>query len=421
MPLHRSQVITMFRPTRCLVACLPLLVVAGCARPVPNGGAAPGPAPAPAAGGAAAPAPQAPDPGKFQDPANLNLQQLGDWMARYLSAGQGPAAPRLQALLDRWFPAHRETGTDQPLPFERLVEADLNGDGKPELVTALNAPAEGSRRLGAAYVLYQAAGGYKADMTPPPDLPDVVLATVADLTGDGRRAIVWYSSDRGAHTGYIDVFVSTWQPGQLKILPGPVHMSSPTLLKVDGRDLVVAGGLVGSAGAGMAQRPWTDRYRVENGAVRLVDRAFDRSEFAYHKLQDGIVAESYGHLDLALKAYQDATDPERTALMPGAVDPAQAGVFGQAVRAFARFRLGALLLQQGKATEAGQALAAADGPYAGLSQALRDAGERTEGCAAATAWATAHPAFLAALNSPFGYANPKWQPKDLCGPLPPSA
>jgi len=416
-----DQVISMHGP-RWLAAALCALFLAGCARPAPTGTSAPG-ATAPAAGSpGAAPTPVSPGvpgPADAGDPSALNLQERAAWLERYLNAGQGPALPRLQALLDHWFPVSPGVQPDPNRLSQRSVEADLDGDGTPELATVINVADRKGQLQGAVYVLYRDGGRYRADMSPPPDLPNLQLVTAADLRGDGRRQLVWMSSDHGAHTEYLDLFVADWRPGALQVLPGPVHMDTPTRVALEGREIVLGGGLIGSAGAGATQRPWTDRYRLIGGVVRLSDRRYDASAFAYHRLIDGITAETYSHTEDALQAYRDATDPQRAAIAPGAVEPAHVADFAAAVRALARFRLGALLLQQGQGAAAQQALAAAAaGSYAGLSQALRDAGAPEKGCAAAAAWAKANPGFLTALNRPFGYANPRWAAPDLCGGLP---
>ena len=412
---------------RLLTALLLIALLAGCSRPARTPDAAPGvaaPAPGPAPAPASVAPPEAapatpvpaPNPAEAGSPRDLNLAEMAGWLERHLNAGQGSAAPRLQALLRYWglLPEAQPGGT--ALPVLPPAAADLDGDGQAEVVLALNHGAE--RHLGALYVAYYDGSRYRVNISLPPDLPGLAVHALADLTGDGRSEIVWSSADHGAHTGYIDLFVSTWMPGQIGTLPGAVHMNTPTQLRLEGREIALTGGLIGSAGAGAAQRPWTDRYRIVDGTLTRVDRQYEASDYAYHRLIDGIVAVDSGRPADAVAAYGDALDPQRQVLLPVALEPDQVAGLAEAVRAFARFRLGLLLTQQGRSTQARAVLAAADGPHAGLSEALRQAGDPDRGCQAARAWAETNPGFLAALNSAFGYANPRWQPADLCGALP---
>jgi hypothetical protein len=238
-----------------------------------------------------------------------------------------------------------------------------------------------------------------------------VLVGVRDVTGDSKQEIIWYNADHGAHTAFAYVHAATWTPEQFVQLPGDMSISMPRV-SLDGQEILLQGGTVASAGAGLAQRERVDRYRWAEGQFRLVDQKYAPSAFAYHRAQDGVVAEGYKKWDEARTAYGEALDANREILPPDFLPPEWRARLGDAVHAFARFRLGALLMQQGKAAEAKQVLEAAGGPYAGLSKALLKAGDRKAGCEAANAWAGANPEFLQALNSPYGYATPHWT--DLC-------
>jgi hypothetical protein len=158
-----------------------------------------------------------------------------------------------------------------------------------------------------------------------------------------------------------------------------------------------------------------------DGGIRLMDRWYSYSEYSYHRLQDGITAETFGHIGVALQAYRDATSLERKV---GAADWVRSGWderFAEAVRSFASFRLTRLLLREWQLTDdEDDAFFDSLGPYSGLSEALRSTRDCERGCLGAAAWAMEHPEFLRALNSVQGYENPVWLPGDLCEPLPPS-
>lgn len=366
-------------------------------------------------GKSAEPGPKGPDGGQTQvqdlervaDPSSLSTEELRAGLQKYVNESEKPASQRLADLFDRW-------GLQPAGDAIVQAEADLDGDGTPELVTALVGKGPPVTGKGALFVLYRSGEGWRVDRSD--EVPGPALHAVADLTGDGLPEIIWSSTDAGAHTSFSTVLVSTWKPGKLENLPGSMVMASMELA-LDGKDLLLSGGLIGSVGAGEVQRVRTERYRFDGEQFRLVDRRYAASEYGYHRLVDGILAEEFGRTDDARRAFREAMEPGRSPLKPGQVPAEWEGRFGEAVRTYAAVRL-ALNLGLGGA-EAEQVLAGVSGAYAGLAQAVQAAGNEAEACRAAAGWAEANPEFLEALNSPQGYAHPYWLPADLCGPLPP--
>ncbi|MFZ5814618.1 MAG: hypothetical protein ACOY93_04890 [Bacillota bacterium] len=387
-----------------------LLLLTACSRakgPAPEPAPQPTPAPPPAVEQPApAPLPPGPDLMAVDSPYELSLPELEQGLLRYLSRGDGSIADRLNRLYDHW-------GLRPLDEYVRLVEADLDGDGTAEVVTALNGGG-GLTGSGALFVIHRRDGAPAIDRSETV-LPGVRLFGVADLAPAQGPELIWSSTQAGAHTPTTRVIVSHWEPGRVTDLPGGEMETSFARLQVAGGDLLLTGGTVGSAGAGLAQRARTDRYRWTDGAFRLVDRRFAGSDLAYHRLLDGILALSYQREAEAERAFAEAMDPSRPALRADMVPPESMEGFTEAVRTFARLRLGALRFTQGRPDEARQVLTAATGPFRGLAEALASTGD----CQAAQEWARQNPAFLEALNSPYGYANPIFQPEDLCGPLPP--
>ncbi len=285
--------------------------------------------------------------------------------------------------------------------------ADLNGDGQPEVVVAPS-----FLEPGGVIVLHREAGRWKTDLTQESQGhgPSSLVA-ITDLTGDGKPEIVWQTSTHGAHTGFAWLHASSWAPGHITPLPGtPVAIATPVLVAVRGDNLVLEGGIIESVGAGEAQRVRTDIYQWDGSKIALINRTFVVSPYAYHKLEDGILAEQFGRPAEARRAYAEAMEPARPALPPGAK---AAPGFEQALHTFARFRLAVLLWRQGDPDAARRLLKNGHG----LTAALAAAPDPEAGCQAAAAWAKENPAFLEALNSVYGYANPKWDPQTLCGPL----
>lgn len=348
-----------------------------------------------------------PDLTVLPGPGQLTAAQLQEGLRQYLNGGEGAVVERLNFLYGRWTLPRR----DDTL----ILEADLDGDGTTEVITAIN-DASSALGSGTLFVIYRKDGSYEVDRS-----PDTVLGasihTTADLTGDGRQEIIWSSSSAGANTVFNTIFVSTWEPGRIEQLPGEMKTSYGTV-EAQGRELIISGGLQGGWGAGLVQRLRKDHYLWADGEMRLVNQWFAPSAFGYHRLVDGILAEQWNRTQEAAQAFHEAMERTRDVLTIEDTVPAEwQEPFDEAVRTLARFRLGLLHLTTGSSSDVEAVLAGATGPYVGLVQALI-ASTPTEACREAAAWATEHPDFLTALNIPRGYVNPQWAPTDLCGPLP---
>jgi hypothetical protein len=356
-----------------------------------------------------------PDLTTVQDPFTLTVAEFQAGLRRLANSSPTDVtvAGKVEDVLNRWSLQAREGAV-------RLAEPDLNGDGTPEVVLAFNSqtPQPSIVGQGALFVIHRQGDRWEVDRTEG-EQPGMALHGAYDLTGDDRRELVVSSMEVGAHTAYGTARVYTWEPGRLAELPGTMRMASMRV-NVDASDLVLRGGLIGSVGAGMAQREREDRYRWNGSAIVQTDRWFEDSPFGYHYLQDGITAEQFGRTDVAVVAYTHALDRAKEAAPAAWLPPETADRFPDAVRAFARIRLAALYLEEGRtAAEVDALIAGAEGRYAGLVAAVGKATSREEACSAAQTWATASGAeFLEVINSPVGYANPQWQPSTLCGALP---
>lgn len=409
------------------VLMLVWLAVAGCGvqpaptepmplpKPEPPAAVVPEPPPAPA------PPPAPPDLATAPNSYGFTPAELRAGLELVANSGPGTPAEKLQQVISRW---GYKYGPRDGMAAIMLAEADLNGDGEPETITALN----GTRGTqynteGRVFIIYRSGDRFQVDLLPyrPNFMMDsfrqVSLHAVTDLTGDGRPEIIWFSEDHGAHTTYAYTYVSGWTPGSEDEIAGPLYMSFPALT-LEGSDLVLSGGTIGSAGAGTLQRRRTDRYRWNGSTMALVDRRYAESDFSYHRLQDGMVAEQFGRADDALAAYRNALRPPEGKHLEMGVPPEWQERFREAVPAFARFRLAALLMKLERPEEAKRALAAAAGSYAGLLQDSTGAANRDELCLTAVGWAAEHPEFLEALNSTWGYASTRWNAVDMCSRLP---
>lgn len=351
----------------------------------------------------------------------LQLPTRAEWrarIARALNEGSGSIADVLSGLAD---PASRS----DEVPW---LSADLDGDGAKEYVLAAEVQ-DGDERWnsGAALcVIDRRDDAWAVECAEPmdPALESSLMAphlhAAADLTGSGRPQIVWFRRELIASGPQPHVvFVTAWEPGRFTHLPGQMVLGDARVA-IDGTDVVLTGNSRRNTYLPVTQR--TDRYRYVNGEFRLVDRRFDaHPENGYARLWDGLVAEDVGRVTDALTAYRQAADPDLPAhsgeilrynAPPRELSGGEVDRFGDALRTFARFRLGALLLAEGREEEA-LATLAPDGPYAGLLEAARRAGDRPAACRAAADWAAANPAFLEALN--LGVGTAPWTPGILCG------
>lgn len=418
---------------RRLAIILTLIALAGCGRvTAPAPPAVPSeqpPAPvrptAPVPGAGAEPAPAAP-----ADPrpnlldrwsGTLPRDEVRQGLDRLMNTGDEPPADKLKRFVD----SARLSDTGVP-----WVEADLDGDGSPEYALALPVTDPGATQPGAAlFVIDRQGGRFAVDVNGRmSDRMEVWLMApylhgAVDLAGTGRPQILW-SRSMSIATGPqpVYVFATDWKPGAFTNLPGEMVISSTPKergkVAIDGHDIVLTGG---SRGA-MFLPPRVDRYRFVDGAFRLVDRRFTESDDdAYSRFWDGLVAEDVGRLADAEQAYRAAIEPARKP-HPGLVpqyhnfpvqlSDAEVAAFGEALRALARFRLGALLLSADRPKDAADVLRQAAGPYRGLAELLLHAGDREAGCRGAAAWAAADPQFLPALNR--GVADAPWTPELLC-------
>ncbi|HWI62964.1 MAG TPA: VCBS repeat-containing protein [Symbiobacteriaceae bacterium] len=330
-------------------------------------------------------------------PTDLTLSQFTEGLRDLANQDKAPVGPRLTALYEKW--------NVKPLRHGALVvETDLNNDGVKETVAAYRDPSS-ANGTGTLFVIYKKGDKFEVDRLQEECIAPAIHG-VTDLNQDGRPEILWSMTSVGANTTNTRVFATSWKPGSFERLPGELMTTNMSSLTVEGQEVVLKGNTKGGYGAGTAQRERTDRYRWVDGSLRAVKKEFTPSEFAYHRLQDGLLAEEFGDTDAAVKAFTAAAEPGRPVLPDGdsVVDQWRLKL-AEAVRVYSQFRLA---LRMGKVEAGG----------AGLLGAVAGAEGREAMCKAATAWAEANPDFVKSLNSPRGYANPQWKAADLCGPLP---
>lgn len=342
-------------------------------------------------------------------PNEVSLEEFSSGLVRQANQG-GAAAQYMTALYSRWGLQARQGAV-------QWAQADVDGDGTEEVITTFT----GIDR-GAVLVLYRQGDGFKVDQTeqPGPNLRSVTLYGVKDIAGDGRPEIIWAAADAPIS----HVFVSTWRPGRFEQMNGEIRVGKLLDLKVEDRALLLRSGVGGAIGSGRPGdiRLRTHRYQLADGAFKLVEQRLDPSPYGIHKLQDGMLAEHFGHLETAALAYREAMEPERLASplvkgADGATIPSENAQFANAVRATARFRLGLISLRQGRTEEVQQLLRDASGPFSALPGVLAQARDADSACTAAVSWAETDPDFQEAQKSPLGHTWNELAPESLCQTL----
>ena len=260
--------------------------------------------------------------------------------------------------------------------------ADLDGDGTDEWLLTLDttqlqpdspgAPADG--HPGNFWVISQGAVVYEAHDEEEADFfataPTLVEQT--DMTGDDRPEAITVFSTCGAHTCYNYYQVISAHDGQIRNVVEPAQEEEaaagagddlPVAISLsyvdeervedatgdDLPDLVISGGLVGSAGAGI-QRSRTEIWAWDGNAVSLYEQQWEDTDYRFHRLYNANYAfeqESYG---VATELYESViTDPslEDVEWASGSAEEIRSYV-----QQFAGFRLAMLPLFRGDITEA---------------------------------------------------------------------
>jgi hypothetical protein len=245
---------------------------------------------------------------------------------------------------------------------------------------------------------------------------------VTDVNADRAAEVLTVSTVCGASTCTIFPAVATWAGGSYRLLTAPDLNMADADVKLEDRDndgrleLVLSGGLIGSAGAGV-QRGRTEVYRFVGGRYELAETLTEPTTSRYLVIVDANAAFDRKDFRGAEPLYQRAaTDAALTDERPSGGNP------GPGLRAFARFRLlllNAILGQDDDARavlEQMQALDAAT-PYPAAAQVFwhtyGQTGSVEAGCSQFTESVRRQPAMLEPLNG-WGYANQDLKAEDLC-------
>lgn len=372
--------------------------------------------PSPAASPAASSAASRPWPGSLDRAAESLIELLNASPANRATIGQ---------VLHQWNPA----SADPAAPKNTVAEADLTGDGQLELVVALvepGAPPGPAGPKGLVLAIHDEAGRYRpipiptSTTTGPAGGP--YLQQIADVNADRAAEVLTISKVCGASTCAIYPAVAMWAGGSYRLITAPDLNMAGADVKLDDRDgdgrleLVLSGGLIGSAGAGV-QRGRTEIYRFVGGRYELAETITEPTTSRYLVIVDANAAFDRKDFRGAAPLYQRAaTDDALSDQRPSGGNP------GPGLRAFARFRLLLINVIDGKDDDARaileqmQSLDSAT-PYPAAAQVFwhiyGQTGSEDAACAQFTESARRQPTLLEPLNG-WGYANGEMKAEDVC-------
>ncbi len=346
------------------------------------------------------------------------MADYADAIASHLNRS-GNTATSLATWLATCGAISKDQGTVTQVPIQSSTSKDV--------VVVLRDPAgDGATSVavnpkGMLLVYHAGANGYalalKADGT-----GTLTLLQAKDLNADGKPDLVWTDTSCGAHTCFDTLFIRSWNgTGYQSWITGEPTMAYPeysfkdTVAGGSGQEILIYGGVIGSAGAG-PQRAWTETYISPEGApYRLYSQVYDASDCLYHHVLDANQAFSEWSakgFDPAITAYQAALDNQKLKAC-GTVSDELAKL-----RDFMRFRLVVSYVAGGQAGQVGT-IKAQIGSTTLLGAAnmfldsYKGSGSIVQACRDTTTYAAANPGAWDFLAD-WGYANPGFTAQDLC-------
>jgi hypothetical protein len=184
-----------------------------------------------------------------------------------------------------------------------------------------------------------------------------------------------------------------------------------------GQDLVMQGGTMGSAGAGV-QREREERYRWDGRRFALFGTTYEKSDYLYFKIIDANAAMANQDYAGAIEIYKQALSDDTLKTWKKGQEQAER----TGLRAFAAFRLYTCYLLKGDTAAANAAAndlkqTYASTGYAALAElfgkAYQSSKQLTTACGPVSDYVRKHPELLEPLNG-FGYANTEFTAEDIC-------
>lgn len=357
-------------------------------------------------------------PGEHPELAFSDYESFPQVILDYLNAGASSEELAVTLIINGWGPE------EQPVWAE-----DLNGDGVREVVVTVynpEVPPEGAMLIlncvdgqhVVAHVVVSEAGSHAPR-----------LLHIQDINADMLREVVYSSTTCGAHTCYQDVQILAWDGGAYQprlegsTLDYPYPEVKLTDFNHDGiYSLEVTGTAIASVGAG-PQRDTINiwEYDPVDGMWKLGSQSVAASPFRIHALHDAEAAIDRGEYEIARLLFQDVIESESLLEWAHPEDEyntlAAYAYYKQIVaNLFLGNRPAALAVFEELEDQFGST---AQAGYIQMAEAfLMDSEELglEGGCTSAREYASSNQALvLTPLGSAtFGYANPDFEPADVC-------
>ncbi|TET53747.1 MAG: hypothetical protein E3J64_03060 [Anaerolineales bacterium] len=322
----------------------------------------------------------------------------------------------LESLLYSWDALPANTG--------QAIATDVTGDGRYEVVVAMRDPTSSSVfPSGALHVYGCLAGGYVDLHSETTDGLALEVLQVSDADTDGLDDVAYTESACGAHTCMVSLRILGWDGSTFAhLMGGLLEMPYPTYTLSPGR-IDAESGRIGSVGA-EPQRDYSEVWEWSGSVFTVTQQVWGAPVYRYHALLDGERALLAGDYAAAITIYEQVIDDETLEAFPRHYTEAEEKAW---LSAFARSRLAVARIVAGDQTggqaefillqishppgSAGHEVASLTAIFA-AEYAATDSVE--DACDAVLADTTASTAVLDFFNSNYGYANPIWEPPDLC-------
>ena len=357
-------------------------------------------------------------PADHPELAYSDYQSIPQAILDYLNAGASPEELAVTLIVQGWGPEK------QPVWAE-----DLTGDGVREVVATVYdqaQPPQGALLIfncvDAKYVLSDLVVSEQQAHAP-------VLRHIQDINADGLREVVYSSTHCGAHTCFEDVQILAWENGEYtpKLEGSTLDYPYPELRLTDFDhdgiyDLEVVGTSIASVGAGPQRDTiniWT--YDPASETWKLGQQTLAASPFRIHLLHDAEAAMDRGEYLIASLLFQQVIEDE--SLLDWA-DP-EAEYNNLAAYSYYKRIVAAVYMENRLSAETLfnelEELYGKSDQYAYVDMAevfLKDSQTLglEGGCTSARQFAETNASVvLTPLGSAvFGYANPDFEPADVC-------
>ncbi len=387
--------------------------------------AMPTPSPTPTPAGAVCPPPGSPEliePANFPDyPATIR---------QFLSAGG--SMERLREQLTEWNALPAGSGLDGEESVPQVVSVDLTGDEVSEVVVAvINPNAQVVTPPPGDLFVFGCEEGtytrlYRHGIEDEEFGPTMLIHTIADMTEDGLTNLAYIVRSCGAHTCFETLQILGWDGDQfVRLMGGELTMPYPAYTVTPGQIKARSGG-IGSAGA-EPQRPYTETWIWTGSLFTVTEMVYAPPTYRYHALLDGERALLEEDYETALASYETVIESETLEEWGetfGVMTPEEERA---TLSAFARWRMVVTQLLMGSVNDAQvaynqlQTRHPPDTPGHDVAvmgetfwNTYLEHNSLTAGCEVIVAEVDEDDTILQFFNQNYGYANPWWEPQDLC-------